>query len=529
MTVKAAWLCFTAASLLGGCTLGPSFQEPSPFSPSSWFASRKPAPVVPSETAAEPIDAAWWSSFNDPVLTGLEQQVAASNLDVRLATVRLQESRAAAGQVDADRYPNANGNASYVREKIADRGVIGLLGGGSSGSSSTATNANGLSGTQGGVPTTVTHGQHLGSFNLFQYGFDSSWELDFWGRVRRETENASAQVDASAESRRNAMVTVLAELARDYVTLRGQQRDLQIAKDTLASEQQSLRITKERQAGGLTTGLDVANAASQLATTASEVPQLQAQIDTSINAISLLLGETPGALAAKLSTPQPVPPVPPEVPVGLPSELTERRPDIRQAAANLHAAVANIGEAEAEFFPKITLSGSVGLQALQIKNLGNFGSYGALQYSGGPSLTIPIFEGGRLKSQLELRKAQQQEAAVQYQQAVLQAFHDVDNALTNYFAEQQRRAQLASAVDQALHALDLARQQYVGGLSTFLDVLTAQRTLFTAQQQYADSTTTVSANLVQLYKALGGGWETNFPRGAPGEKPLGLFQDVAVK
>ena len=478
----------------------------------------------------EPVDAAWWTVFNDPILTGLEQQVAASNLDVRLATIRLQESRLQRGVTAADEYPNANANGSYTREKIADRGVIGLLGGSSNGAGTgVATSSNGLGGTQGGVPTSITSqssggpGSHLPSFNLFQSGFDSTWEIDFWGRVRRQVESADANIDVSAEARRDSMVTVLAELARDYLQLRGQQRDLQIARDTLLSDQHSLRLTQERQQGGLTTGLDVANASAQVATTAAQIPQLEATAATTINAISLLLGQTPGSLVEKLSPAQPVPPVPPAVPIGLPSELARRRPDIRRAEANLHAATAEIGAAEADFFPKVTLSGSVGVQSLQFKNLGNFGAYGALQYSGGPSITIPIFEGGRLKYTLDLRKAQQQEAAVQYQQVVLQAFHDVDNALTAYSAEQLRREQLARAVDQGRHALGLARQQYVQGLATFLDVLTAERTLFSLEQQYADSTTTVSTDLVQLYKALGGGWESSFPRGSPAEKAPKLF------
>ena len=529
--MKLRLLAFVAALGLPACTLGPNFQQPSLWAPTSWFASRPaPPPPTPSQVVAEPVDPAWWQSFNDPILTGLEQQVAFSNLDVRLATVRLQESRLQRGVTAADEYPQVNGNASYDREKVSDRGVIGLIGGGGSGGSTDlGTAANGTTGTSGGIPTGLSSqktggpGTHVGSFNLFQAGFDSTWEIDFWGRVRRQVEAADATIDASAEARRDSMVTVLAELARDYLQYRGQQRDLQIALDTLASDQQSLRLTQERQRGGLTTGLDVANAAAQVNITAAQIPQLRAQAATTLNAISLLLGQTPGSLAAKLNAAQPVPPVPPAVPVGLPSELARRRPDIRRAEAQLHAATADIGAAEADFFPKVTLSGSVGAQATQFKNVGNLGAFGALQYSGGPSISIPIFEGGRLKYTLDLRKAQQQEAAVQYQQVVLQAFHDVDNALTNYSAEQLRREQLARAVDQSRRAVDLARQQYVQGLGTFLDVLTAQRTLFQSQQQYADSTTTVSTNLVQLYKALGGGWESSFPRGTPAEQAPKLF------
>ncbi len=486
--------------------------------------------------ANEPVDPAWWKLFNDPILTELEQRAAQANFDVRLATVRLAESRAQGGVTAAQEYPNANSNGSYTREKIADRGVIGLLGAGGSSSGGTGTgntastpgtSANGLSGTNGGIPTSVVSSgaasTHVPSFNLWQAGFDSSWELDFWGRVRRQVESADASLLASAESRRNSLVSTLAELARDYMQLRGQQADLKIAQDTLASERDSVRITQERQRGGLTTGLDVANAAAQAATTAGQIPQLQQQIAASINAICLLLGEPPNALSEQLSPPKPVPPTPPVVPVGFPSELALRRPDVRQAEAQLHAATADIGVAEADFFPRVTLSGSVGVQATQYKNLGNIGAFGALQYSGGPSITIPVFQGGQLKFTLILRKAQQQEAAVQYQQAVLQAFHDVDNALTAYSTEQQRREQLGRAVTQSRQALSLARQQYVSGLSTFLDVLTAQRTELENEQALADSTTTVSTNLVQLYKALGGGWENDFPRGGPAEKAANLF------
>jgi NodT family efflux transporter outer membrane factor (OMF) lipoprotein len=517
-----------AAALLSGCNLGPDFQDTAVWAPSSWFTRRPPQPTTPSRVSAEPIDARWWQVFGDPVLTRLEERVSRSNLDVRLATLRLQESRSQRGVTAADEYPNLNGNGSYTREKISDRGVIGLLGGGGNGGS-VATSSNGLSGTEGGIPTSAASsssggpGVHLPAFNLFQSGFDSTWEIDFWGRVRRQVEAADAQIEANAEARRDSMVTVLAELARDYLVLRGQQRDLQIAQNELASEQGTLRLTEERQRGGLATGLDVANASAQVGTTAATLPQFEAQVQTSINAISLLLGETPGALRSELEPAQPVPPVPPEVPIGLPSELTQRRPDIRRAEAQLHAATADIGAAEADFFPRVTLSGSVGAQAVQFKDLGNLGAFGALQYSGGPSVTIPIFQGGRLRYTLELRKQQQQEAAVQFQQAVLQAFHDVDNALTNYSAEQLRRGQLARATDQARRALALARQQYVAGLSTFLDVLTAERTELQAEQAYADSTTTISTNLVQLYKALGGGWEADFPRGTAAERPPLLF------
>ncbi len=345
-------------------------------------------------------------------------------------------------------------------------------------------------------------------FDLWQYGFDASWELDLWGRVRREIESADASVEASVEARRNMLLSTLAEVARDYVQLREQQTVLDIVRKNIRSERDTLTLTRQRYLGGVTTELDVANAAAQLASTESQLPQTEEQIAESINALSYLLALTPGALSAELTTPAPVPPVPPTVPVGLPSELARRRPDIRQAEAQLHSATADVGVAVADFFPRVTLSGSLSLQALQFKNLG---TWDARQYALGPSITLPIFEGGRLRGTLRLRQAQQQEAAISYQSTVLQALHDVDNALTAYADEQRRQQQLLAAVNASQRALDLARTRYAAGVSDFLNTLDAQRTLLSAQQTAAASTAMVSTDLVQLYKALGGGWETTFP------------------
>jgi NodT family efflux transporter outer membrane factor (OMF) lipoprotein len=221
-----------------------------------------------------------------------------------------------------------------------------------------------------------------------------------------------------------------------------------------------------------------------------------------------LLGQQPNALRAELDATRPVPPVPPRVPVGVPSELARRRPDIRQAEAQLHAATADVGVAVANFYPQVTLSASLGIQALQPKNLF---TWDARQYGFGPTVTLPIFQGGQLRSTLRLRKEQQQEAAVNYERTVLNAWHEVDNALTAYGTEQQRRDELLQAVAQNRRALGLAQSRYRQGLIDFLTVLDAQRSLLQTEQQLADSTTTVSNNLVALYKALGGGWESAFP------------------
>ncbi len=487
------------ATLLGGCTMGPNFRPPGWASPTSWFSGPK-EPVRPpkSITVAEPVDPEWWKMFGDPELTSLEERVAAQNLDVQVAGIRLAESRAQLGVARASQVPALNANGSYTREQASNNGFFSLA------NNATGRSANGASGNStGGIQA---HG--LAPFDIWQGGFDASWELDLWGKVRRSVESAAATAEASDEARRAALLSSLAEVARDYIQLRGTQEQLRIARENVKTAQQSLALTQERAAGGVTTDLDVANASAQLRTTLSQIPTLEQQEAQGINALSLLLGQPPNALRQDLQTARPVPPVPARVPVGVPSELARRRPDIREAEAQLHAATADVGIAVANFYPSLTLNGSFGLQALQLRHAFDLGSN---QFAVGPGLTIPIFQGGQLRSTLLLRKAHQQEAAVTYQKTVLQAWHDVDNALTAYQAEQARRDELIQAVIENRRALGLAQSRYQQGVADFLTVLDAQRSLLSAELQLADSTTTVSSNLVALYKALGGGWETDMP------------------
>jgi NodT family efflux transporter outer membrane factor (OMF) lipoprotein len=492
---------------LGACTVGPNFEAPEWLSPASWFGQKAESlPNARSIAVAEPIDPNWWKLFRDPELTKLEHRVADENLDVQIATVRIAQSRSQLGVAGAAQFPTLNGNGSYTRQKASDVGVFA--------NSPNPLGANGASGnTAGGVRSS-----HLNPFDVYQVGFDASWELDLWGKVRRSVESATASVVASNEARRDTLLSSLAEVARDYIQLRGTQLLLQIARDNVKIAQQNLDLTQQRAAGGVTTDLDVANAAAQLRTTAAEIPRLEQQESELINAISLLLGLPPNALQTELIRAKPVPPVPPRVPVGLPSELARRRPDIRQAEAQLHGATADIGVAVADFYPSVKLSGSVGLQAIQPWKMFNID---ARQYGVGPGVTIPIFEGGRLKATLQLRKAQQQEAAIAYQKTVLSAWHEVDNALTAYRTEQARRDQLTQAVAQNQRALGLAQSRYQEGVADFLQVLTAQQNLLSTQQQLALATTNVSANLVALYKALGGGWETQLPRANDKLSPIG--------
>jgi NodT family efflux transporter outer membrane factor (OMF) lipoprotein len=489
-------------ALLGGCTVGPNFHSPGWHAPVSWLTGRPaPAQAARSVPVVAPLQVSWWSLFDDPILTKLEHQVAADNLDVRTATIRLAESRAELGIIGAGRYPVFNANGSYQRQKASDFGAISPL-------ANIAAGGSGASGKAGATTGAFVPPANFKPFDLYQYGFDAAWEPDIWGKVRREMESSGAQVYASADARRGVLLTALAEVARDYIDLRGTQEQLRIARENLHTAQQGLKLTQDRAAAGVTTDLDVANASAQVRITAAEIPSLQQREREEINALSLLLGRPPAALEAELAVPRPVPPVPPRIPVGFPSQLLLRRPDIREAVDKLHAATADVGVAVANFYPSFTLTASFGFQALQF---GNLWKWDARQYDVAPGFTIPIFQGGELKYTLELRKAQQQEAAVFFEKTVLSAWHEVDNALTAYQDQQLRRAQLVGAVADNRRALVLAQSRYQQGVADFLTVLDAERSLLGSEQQLALSTTTVSTNLVALYKALGGGWQNSFP------------------
>ena len=482
---------------VAGCNgVGPDFTPPVARTADSrdFLDTGKPvrSPVFAlAGTSNAPTDAAWWTIFRDPILSRLEARVVDENLDVRTATLRVAESRAQVSSTAAAALPTLGANASDYREAFSQNSLFKLI------------PLNGLGGGSGSSSQINT------GFNNYTVGFDASWEIDLWGHVARQIEAADAQLAASAEMRRDTLVSTLAELARNYINLRGTQRLIRIAKDNLRVEQEILGVTRIRQEKGLVTGLDTESAASQVESVKAQIPQLEQQEVQGINAISLLLDEPPLGLSAELIGTKAVPANPPRVPIGLPSELARRRPDIRMAEAQLHAATADIGVAIAEFYPSVKLNGSPTLQALAPKDIFKGTS---LQYMNvGPSVTLPIFEGGRLKSNLVLQEKKQQEAAIAYHKAVLSAWHDVVNSLTAYKTEQLRRDRLIEQVGHAKQALALARSRYEQGVAEFTTLLDDARTVLQAEQQLAQSTTNVSIDLVALYKALGGGWETTYP------------------
>jgi NodT family efflux transporter outer membrane factor (OMF) lipoprotein len=484
---------------LGACTIGPDFTPPNSNSPASWWTP--PGGKPPSQAVAMPVDTQWWQSFHDPELTSLENRVATNNLDVQIASTRLLQSRAELQVASSALLPNMDAAGSYQRDRASPVGLLALTGVSPSGQTlsadSTGFGTSSLPGSDGST-----------TFNLWQYSLNASWELDLWGRIRRGVEAAKASHQAAEEERRDVLLSAMAEMAQDYIQLRATQTMIGIVNQNLDLAQQSLHLVQLRYDNGAATDLDMANAKAEVAMISAELPPLESESTHLINAISFLLAAPPRALSSELQTAQAIPPAPPSVPVGLPSELARRRPDIRAAEAELHTATADIGVAVASFYPAVMLNGSAGLQSLEFASSWNMSSN---QYSVGPSISLPIFEGGRLRGMLRLSRAQQREAALNYQRIVLQAWDDVDNSMTSYNEEQQRNARLAEAVNENRIALQTAQRSYAEGAVDFLNVLRAQSDLLDTQGQLTQSTAAIDESLVGLYKSLGGGWEDSFP------------------
>lgn len=477
------------AACLTGCAVGSNFAPPHPATPEHWTDSTPP-PLPTSGSVSQvrpgPLDAApWWVSFQDPELTSLIERAVESNYSVRAAVLRIAQARAQRQITAAEQWPVLSGNGLVTRQRISETTVTGAL------FNSSATTGFALPGV-------------ANPFNQFQLGFDASWEVDLFGRVRRSVEAADADTQTALEDGRDVLLTLLGDVARAYIELRGEQLRLSIRERNLASQREVLELTRDRQKAGIGNDLDVANAAAQVASTEALLPDLQRQITQSINQLSLLLSREPAALNAELSAQAAVPPPPPEVPVGLPADLVRRRPDIRKAEAGLHAATSRVGVAEADLFPRLTLNAGFGFQS---QRAGDLGEWASRFDSIGPKLELPILDGGRRRATVRLQSLREQQAALAYEHTVLAALHEAENSLAAFGTEQSRRASLDAAVIASRDALSLSRMRYDSGAIGFLDVLDAERNLEQAELALAQSTTTVSTNLVALYKALGGGWQ----------------------
>ncbi|MCU1753905.1 efflux transporter outer membrane subunit [Pseudomonas helleri] len=467
-----AVICYSLLSL-GGCVMGPDFKTPETPLAAHW--ANTPSQSGHSGTVESPVDMRWWDSFGDAQLSALVREAQTHNFDLQMAASRLEQSRAMRRQVAADTLPAVDGSAGYSRSRNSQRGL------------------NDPSGKEGKQ-----------AFNLWNGGLGISWEADLWGRVKRSVEVADASVHMAEEDRHAVQLLVIVQTAQDYIELRSTQQGLAVVEQNLHIAQRSLELTRLQLKEGVATDLEVSEAAAQVAEIQARLAPLQQHSAQLSNALSLLLAREPRALQAQLSTPANVPSYAATVPIGLPSELAERRPDIRRAQAQLHAATAAIGVAEADFYPRITLSGNMGFQALQLSDLG---SWGSRSFAFGPGLSVPLFEGGRLKGALQLQEGRQQEAGIGFQKTVLRAWHEVDDALVAYQANQRRRDSLLQAVAHNQRALDSVHQQYTQGTVDFLNVLTVQNALLANQAALVDSTAQVSLSLVDLYGALGGGWQ----------------------
>ena len=490
-----------SAFTLTTCAVGPDYKAPEAKVPAAW--SGLPAKGV----SARSIDIVrWWETFSDPMLNSLVERAVASNLDVRIAEARLREARAARDVTAADLWPNLNSSGTYSRTHVNTKAS-------SSGSkaetssqsqSQPAASAQGQAQTTAKASTTSSAKRPSSHADLFKAGFDATWELDIFGGVRRSVEAADATIGAAQEDYRAVIVSLLAEVALNYADLCGVQRRITITENNLKTQKDTLEITQARYDAGLTSKIDVLKASAEVAATQSQIPALEALAKRSVHRLGILTGKEPGALLSELSQPRPIPPVPLEVPVDLPSDLLRRRPDIAAAERRLAAATAGIGVAVAELFPKFSLTGSFGRQGEHFRDL-RVGSNKTLTY--GPEIQWPIFEAGRITANIKVQNARQEQALGTYEKAVLTALEDVENSLVDYSNEQTRQLSLSEAVTSNLESVTLSRDLYTQGLTDFLNVLDAQRALYITQDQLVQSEQKVVTNLIALYKALGGGWE----------------------
>ncbi len=460
------------------CAVGPRYSPPQIPVPQSWNEA------MPTTTANAESLARWWAEFQDGTLDRLVKEAVEGNLELKIAAARVREARAARGIAASAGLPQVAVGAAYARTQRS----------------------------QAVPPFKSTPGINAPfgerEQNVFEAGFDASWEIDVFGGVKRDKEAALADVQAAEEGRREALVTLLADVGRNYLELRGTQQQIRILEETLASQQDTLDIAKARFDAGLGTELDVARAEGLLQANGAERPVLERQARQAIYRISVLLGKHPSALAGELEPPADVPPVPPEIPLALPSELLSRRPDLKRAERELAAATARIGVARADLFPRFSILGSFGRRS---EDASDFTKGSAQFWNIVPAVRWPIFSGGRIRANVEVQNARQEQALLQYEKDILTALEEVENALSAHTRERSREASLKAAVDSTRRALALATDRYTSGLEDFLSVLDAERSVYAAEDQLVRCEKTMAVTLVAVYKALGGGWSPEVP------------------
>lgn len=450
--------------LLGGCAaVGPDYQRPAMPLPAAWSG----AAAQPAEDIAE-----WWKRLHDPTLDQFITQALAASPDLKAARARLREARARRALAGAEQSPSVTASASASRSK---------------GSANTGSGA---------------------TSDLFNAGFDASWEPDVFGATRRGIEATQADLQASAASLDATRVSLVAEVARNYVELRGSQARLGIARANLASQSETLQLTEWRAQAGLGSSLEVEQARGNLEQTRAQIPTLETGLAQAEHRLALLLGQAPASLHAQLAPVGAIPPVADALAVGIPADTLRRRPDVRAAERKLAAETARIGVAEAARYPGFQLSGSIGLQALQA---GDLFSSSAIGHSLLASVAGTLFDAGRLRSRVEIQNAVQEQALASYQSTLLTALQEVEDALVALANSRQRQEALGHAAAAARNAALLARQRYASGLIDFQTVLDSERSLLSVEDSLASTDVARATALIQLYKALGGGWVAEPP------------------
>ncbi|MGA8366503.1 MAG: efflux transporter outer membrane subunit [Candidatus Acidiferrales bacterium] len=458
-------LVCVGAVCLAGCAVGPNYRRPSTDTPSSY---RGLTPEEAAKTdAASLADQKWWEVFQDKELQEMIRTALQKNYDARIAAARVLEAQAQLGITRANQFPSLSGGGNITNMRDAASGPIPAF--------------------------EVTQGQVSAS---------AAWNIDFWGKYRRATEEARANLLSSEWARQEVIATLVANVASGYFQLRELDLELEISQHTLDSRKQSLELTRQLTEHGIDTMLDQRQAEELVYTAGAQVPDLERQIEQQENSLSILLGNNPGAITRGL--PLTDEPHPPDVPAGLPASLLERRPDIREAEENLIAANAQIGVARAAYFPQISLTGEGGYQSSALENLFT-GPAGLWTLAG--SVTQPIFEGGRLRSGVRLAEAQRQEMILTYQKTIQGAFRDVSNALIAYRKDREFRIQEEQLTASAQDAAQLSETRFLAGVTDYLEVLTNETNYFSDELALAQAQLNELQALVQLYQALGGGWE----------------------
>ena len=500
--------CATAALALAGCTVGPNYAKPDLRTPGAYSekAGGRPGATLSTVTAqTAPLDR-WWTQFNDPVLDDLVRRALADNLTLAQARARVLQAREQVAIARAAELPTVSGSTSAIRVDTQSQTLTGLGAAGAAASGGAGAAAGAAGGTASSAITTPNR------LEAFQLGLNASWELDLFGSVRRQVEAARAQEEAQVWSARDTEVSVVSEVANAYLQLRTDQSRVQVLRADLARQQDLFKIIGDRFKTGFVTNLDVDQQRVQLANTQSQIPQIDAQADAQAHALATLLGLTPEALYPELGPAKPLPPVPPQVPAGLPSDLLRRRPDIRASERQLAAANAQIGAAVAAQFPTFNLTLLPSWTRVGISDMFQPATRPLLSLAQG---SAPLFEGGRLRAGVRSARAAYDQAFAAYKQTALQALQDVEDAVVRYQGDQQRWTALTGAYQAALRGEAIARQQYAVGLTDYTNVLNAQGSLYSIQDQLTQADSALATDVVALYKALGGGWDDAAVSGPP--------------